>query len=367
MQFFCQLRKMLYLYSKIVLSAALSFFCCFVNWAVFPCLHMTTLSIFPHSPWLAPLAGYSDLTFRLLCREYGARVACTEMVSAKGLVYKSPGTEDLLATIAKDSPLVVQLFGNEVPFMQKAMHILLEQGFRYFDLNMGCSVPKVNRTGCGSAMLKDIENSLKVAKCMIDMADKACVGFKMRLGWNAASPIWQELPLRLQDLGAGWITLHPRYAEQKFTGTAHWQSLASLEKMMDIPLLASGDLFTAEDGMRCLAESHVQGLMFARGAMQNPAIFAAFTSLYEGKKLDPSLDIHKPAPLLQLIRRHMELAQEYSTERVALLKMRTFVPRYVHYFPGVRVLRQCLASCQSFAALDELLESFLFASEKSES
>ncbi len=324
---------------------------------------MTTIPFLPHTPWLAPLAGYTDLSFRLLCREYGAKVACTEMVSAKGLVYKSPGTEDLLQTIAQDSPLIVQLFGNEVPFMQKAMQSLLDKGFIFYDLNMGCSVPKVNRTGCGSAMLKDMDNSLQVAKCMIDVAGKGRVGFKMRLGWDDQNPIWQELPLRLQDLGAGWITLHPRTAQQKFGGTATWEALESLQKNLDIPLIASGDLFTAEDGVRCLKTTQVQSVMYARGAMQNPAVFAAHTALWQEKKLDQSFDIHNPASLLNIIRRHMDLAKEYSNERVALLKMRTFVPRYVHNFRGVRLLRQGLAACQSFAALDELLESFLYASE----
>ncbi len=315
------------------------------------------LQIKAHEPWLAPLAGYSDLPFRLLCRDFGAHVACTEMVSAKGLVYKSNGTQDLLNTTEVDSakhPLVVQLFGNEVPFMQKALEELLAQGFCYFDLNMGCSVPKVNRTGAGSAMLKDIDNALAVAKCMIESVGKNNMGFKMRLGWTEDMHVWQELALSLQDLGAGWLTLHPRTAKQGFRGEADWEYLAKLKSMLSIPLIASGDLFTAADGVRCIQQTGVDTVMYARGAMQNPAIFLEHQELLQGKTEK------KPCPqrLMALIRRHMELAQMYSTERVALLKMRTFVPRYVHHFPGVKRLRQEMSKCASFADLDVLLTEF---------
>ena len=122
---------------------------------------MTELPINPESPWLAPLAGWSDLPFRLLCRERGAAVCCTEMVSAKGLVYGGRNTEELLATRQDDAPLVVQVFGSEASFMEQAVRMLRERGFGWFDVNMGCSVPKVNKTGSGSALLRTPELALE--------------------------------------------------------------------------------------------------------------------------------------------------------------------------------------------------------------
>ncbi len=136
-------------------------------------------------PWLAPLAGWSDLPFRLLCREHGADVACTEMVSAKGLVYNGKNTCDLLRTQAKDSPLIVQVFGAEHDFMQKAVQILKEDGFCFFDVNVGCSVPKVAKTGAGAAMLKDLPNLYKVAESVISEVHKdkgRKIGFKIQIG-----------------------------------------------------------------------------------------------------------------------------------------------------------------------------------------
>lgn len=316
---------------------------------------VTLLPLNPESPWLAPLAGWSDLPFRLLCREYGAAVCCTEMVSAKGLIYNSSATVELLRTTPDDAPLVVQLFGNEPDVMQQAMGPLLERGFAWFDLNMGCSVPKVTRTGCGAAMLKDVPGALAVARSMIALAGEGRVGFKLRLGWDADAPVWEDLAFRLRDLGAGWITLHPRYARQGFGGRAHWPSLAHLAARLGIPLLASGDLFTAEDGVRCLSETGVSGVMYARGAMQEPSVFMRHAALLRGEI--PGAPVR--AALLTMIRRHMLLAREYSPERAALLKMRTFVPRYVHHLPGARNLRQGLVTCRDWATLDGLLETFL--------
>lgn len=326
----------------------------------------------PESPWLAPLAGYTDLPFRLLCREYGAAVCCTEMVSAKGLCYHSAGTEDLLRTLPQDQALVVQLFGNEPENLQQAMQPLLKQGFTWFDLNMGCSVPKVARSGCGAAMMKDINNSLAVAKAMIAVAGKGHVGFKFRLGWDEGHECWQELGLGLQELGAGWVSLHPRYARQAFSGTARWQSIAALADCLTIPVIASGDLFTAKDGVRCLKETGAATVMYARGAMSNPAIFAEHKRLWQAET-SPQPTGTTPADALAadyaarkriraMIQRHAELARAYSNERAALFKMRTFVPRYVHAVSGVRALRQGLSACTEWAQLDALLDEFLGSS-----
>ena len=180
-------------------------------------------------PWLAPLAGYSDLPFRLLCRQYGAAVCVTEMVSAKGLVYRSPGTGELLQSLPEDQPLVVQLFGAEASFLQRAVEMLRDVGYGWFDLNMGCSVAKVLKQGAGAAMLGDVPNALEVARAMLQAAGPGRVGFKIRLGLDSQRHVWRDLSLRLQDLGAGWITLHPRTARQGFGGEAAHEVLAELK------------------------------------------------------------------------------------------------------------------------------------------
>lgn len=356
------------------------------------------LPIGPDYPWLAPLAGFSDLPFRLLCRELGAVVACTEMVSAKGLIFgqgkKSGATESYLITTPpphcdassvrpgqdaenpekippgdrvcaapQDRPLVVQLFGSEAPFLEKAVRTLVGRGYQWFDLNMGCSVPKVGKSGSGSAMLRDIPNALTVAKSMIDAAGPGKVGFKLRLGWQQGEEVYRDLALRLEDLGAGWITLHPRYARQKFTGTADWSHTAKLKEALSIPVIAGGDLFTAHDALRCLEETGADSVMFARGALNNPAVFREYLDLLHGRAEAGVLQ--DKTTLEAVIRRHAELARSYMPPRLnsqgleaGLLKMRTFVPRYVRRFSGARALRQSLTRCGSWEDLDILLTDF---------
>ncbi len=346
----------------------------------------------PELPWLAPLAGYTELSFRLLCRELGAAAACTEMISAKGLIYglrgrKRPdksdlflpslglhplpepqndarslsGTEELLQTCPEDDPLIIQLFGAEPDFISQSVDILREWGFTWFDLNMGCSVPKVVKTGAGAAMLKDIPNALAVAKAMIKAAGPGKAGFKLRLGWDHASCVYLDLSRELEELGAAWVTLHPRFARQGFQGQADWQAIAALKRSLGIPVVASGDLFTAEDGRACLDQTNADGVMFARGAITNPAIFTRF--------LNPG-DAHPPTAqdLRNLLNRHITLARAYvkgvqprTGLPRSLVMMRTFAPRYVKHLPGVRHLRPALAACDTWPALLSAIEQFFRA------
>lgn len=314
----------------------------------------TGLNIAQDAPWLAPLAGYSDLAFRLLSREFGAQVVCSEMVSAKGLHYKSSGTEQLLETTPEDDPMVLQLFGNDTDIMASAMEPLVAAGYRWFDLNMGCSVRKVVKTGCGAAMLCDVPNAVKVAQTMVRLAGAGRVGFKFRLGWEAGSEVYLDLARRLQDVGAGWVSLHPRFARQGFSGEARWSALRELVEAVDIPVIASGDLFHAEDGVRCVRETGVAGVMFARGALNNPAIFEEYaTLLHGGTVIRPD-----PVKTMNILRRHVALARQHCPDKTALFKMRSLVPRYVKLFPGAKHMRNRLTECTTWERLDELLEEF---------
>jgi tRNA-dihydrouridine synthase B len=302
------------------------------------------------------LAGYSDLAFRLLCRENGAAVCCTEMISAKGLLHKSPGTDALLRTHPLDAPLVVQLFGDDPDSVARAMEILLNRGFGHFDLNLGCAVPKVTRNGSGAALLRNVPKALAVARAMFALAEPGRVGCKLRLGWENKDDAWRILAPALADAGAGWLTLHPRSARQGFTGRADWKVFAELAALLSIPLIASGDLMRAEDGARCLAEGGPSCVMYARGALRDPAIFASHKALMAG--CAPA--VPSPEELRGRIERHAELARAYGRrgEKGALLQMRSLAPRYAHSLPGVRLLRQSLCACKDWAQFEEIMENF---------
>lgn len=309
---------------------------------------MTTLPFSSDTPWLAPLAGYSDLPFRILCRRFGAAVCETEMISVKGLDYANPGTRRLLATTSEDSPLVVQLFGNEPQRFPRAMAPLLERGYTHFDLNAGCPVKKVIKSGAGAAMLLDLDNLLDVVRSMVAIAGPRRVGVKTRLGYRTEKPIFLDLARRLEDLGVAWITLHPRSACQSFSGAADWSRIAELKDTVSIPIIASGDLYTAQDGLRCLAQTGADTLMYARGALTDPAIFSRHRARLCG---EPEPERSGPA-LADIVRQHILLTRDLEPDSRAFRKVRSIIPRYVKGLRDTRTLRASLSSCQNY---DDLL------------
>jgi tRNA-dihydrouridine synthase B len=309
---------------------------------------MHTLPFAPNAPWLAPLAGYSDLAFRMLCRTFGAACAVTEMVSAKGLVFGGHGTTRLLTSAADDSPLVVQLFGAEPDIFERAMPLLLARGFTHFDLNCGCSVRKVNKSGSGSALMAKPALLEAIVAVMVRHAGPGRVGVKLRLGSKPGEENYLELGQSLAGLGAAWLTLHPRTARQLFGGAADWDSIGRLVRAVDIPVLASGDLFSAEDAARCLAETGCAGVMFARGALTDPMIFQRLKDILAGR--EPAA--RTPESLAAATRLHISLARDLEGTPRALRALRAFLPRYAKGFSGIRALRQAFLSCSTWEELE---------------
>ncbi len=315
---------------------------------------MPPFPISPDAPWLAPLAGFSDLPFRLLCRELGAAVAVTEMVSAKGLFYDSRNTNRLLATTTTDAPLVVQLFGAEPDFLRRATRTLAGQGYVAFDLNCGCSVKKVVKTGSGAALLADPDQLTACARAMIEAAGPGCVGVKLRLGPKPPDFTALSLAGQLAEAGVAWLTLHPRHASQGFSGQADRDRLAQFVAASPLPVLGSGDLMTADDGFGCLEATGAAGVMYARGALADPRIFTRHANRLRAARGLPPLPL---PPLCDVIRRHAALCREYADDRRALLRMRTSVPRYLRELPGCRALRDRLCHCTSWNELDAIIDA----------
>lgn len=305
-------------------------------------------------PWLAPLAGYSDLPFRSLCREYGAAVCVTEMISAQGLVYGSSGTFKLLESTEYDQPLVVQLFGSKKEFLLQAIKLLSEKAYGWFDFNMGCPVPKVLKQGSGGALLLDLNYAFDLISSMIDIVGFGRMGIKIRRSYDGNVPSFDELInflLRLQDIGLGWVSVHPRTTKQKYTGKADWNVIADLKKYLSIPIIASGDLLSASDGINCMNLTSADCVMYARGALYNPAIFLDHKMILSGKdsvKRD-ILDIKN------LIIRHMDLTKKFNGDK-AFLKLRSILPRYVRNFSSAKHLREALCHCTDWKMIYETLE-----------
>lgn len=311
----------------------------------------SSLPINPYKPWLAPLAGFSDLPFRLLCRDYGCAAAFTEMISAKGLVYQTRNTLELLKTCPEDSPLVVQIYGSEPQTIRKAMQILLDQGYEYFDLNCGCSVKKVIKTGSGAALLNNLALLVEMANIMVQVAGSGKAGIKIRLGWNMENQIYTDLADRLNNSGIGWITLHPRTATQLFGGTAQWNALKILKESSSIPVVASGDLFTAEDGVRCVSQTGVDNIMFARGALNDPSIFTKYIRLIQ-QNFSVVSDMRH---LKEMCFKTTAYYQKYYPGPKAILKMRTVLPRMIRETSGAKELRKAIVMSKDWRTIENLI------------
>ncbi len=345
-------------------------------------MHINHELLFGKTPFLAPMAGYTDLPFRLLCRECGCSAAYTEMISAKGLVYDNKSTRKYLNTCAQDSPLVVQLFGAEPHFLYKAVKILAKQGFKYFDLNAGCSVKKVTKTGSGAALLKNPQNLQNCLQAMLDATGEKKVGVKIRSGWTVSQPNYLEVGQKAQEIGAAWVTLHPRSATKGYAGSAEWTQLKELGQYLSVPLIGSGDLLNANQGIRCIQQTGISNVMFARGALKDPLIFRKFllassdyrvnrtnNKSWTGTDLDGIKDSclsevdseSNEARIVQekifLIKRHINLACQYEDEKRAFLKMRTLIPRYLNSFYQVGEIRKRVIQTASWKELLDIVDN----------
>jgi tRNA-dihydrouridine synthase B len=273
------------------------------------------------------------------------------MISAKGLLYASKGTVELLRTSPGDDPLVVQLFGSDPRTISLAARSLRSRGFSFFDLNCGCAVKKVLKTGAGAALLVHPELLFRIAEKLIAEAGKGKVGFKLRLGWDRESRNYLNIAQRLEEMGAGWITLHPRYAAQKFSGKAEWAALTELKKRLTIPLIASGDMFTASDALKCLELTGADAIMFARGALQDPLVFARYKNMLEAaeKKISPLPDMSTVFEDL------VTAYKKHDPGGKGLLKLRTLGPRIVRDIPGAGSFRQKICQCRTWEDVSDLI------------
>ena len=300
------------------------------------------------APWLAPLAGYSDLPFRLVCRKYGASLAFTEMVSTKGIEYNNTKTKELLRTEERDKPLVVQLFGNDENNIRASINTLQREGFSAFDLNVGCPVPKVIKTGCGAALLQSPSSLHSIVKAMVEEAGEGNIGVKIRLGWNKEQENYLDIAKILENTGVGWITLHPRYVKQGYSGTADWSKILQLVNTVRLPIIASGDLFTAQDAYKCIQYTRASSVLFARGALSNPAIFEEYIACIQGKKyIKPTIE--------EIIQLHLHYLQQYIPEQRALVHLRSILPRYYKGYKNKHVLHQRILSATCFTDIYSII------------
>ena len=300
---------------------------------------------------LAPMAGVTDLPFRILCREQGCGLRCTEMVSAKALLYKNRNTKPLLETKPEERPVAVQLFGSD-PEIMSEMALMLEEGpYDIIDVNMGCPVPKIVNNGEGSALMKNPKLAGEILSAMTRKLKKP-VTVKFRKGFNDESVNAVEFAKMAEQSGAAAVAVHGRTREQFYSGKADWDIIRQVKEAVSIPVIGNGDIFTPQDAGRMMEETGCDGVMVARGAKGNPWIFSRIDHYLKTGEVLPK---QGPEEVKQMILRHAELLVAFKGEYTAMREMRKHVSWYTAGYPHSAALRNEINLVETMEELTELV------------
>jgi len=297
---------------------------------------------------LAPLAGITNLPFRLLAKEAGCALVCSEMVSAHGLINRSKRTEQMLDSLPEEKPLSVQIFGSQPDVMAEAARLVESSGADIIDINFGCSVRKIIKTGSGAALMKTPET----AKAVITAVRKVVripLTIKLRTGWNPTGNQAFEISQIAESCGVDAITIHPRTAKQGFSGHSDWAIIAKLKKQVNVPVIGNGDIFCADDAIAMLEQTLCDAVMIGRMAIGNPWIFSHVLARMRGEA-EPAADLEHR---FEIMTRYLQESVKYFGEEIACRMMRS---RLCWFTKGLRNSSQFRKSINHISTEAEALQ-----------
>ena len=292
----------------------------------------------PNNVWLAPLAGYTNYPFRLLCKRYGAGLCFTEMVSAKGLKFDSEKTRELLYTNGEEGVCAAQIFGSDPSIMRWACESDDLAAFPIVDINMGCPVPKIYKNGEGSALLENPKLAEKIVQECVKSGKNITV--KFRIGINDDYIITEEFAKRMAGAGASLITIHGRTKDKIYAGDVNFKEIEKAKKAVEIPVIANGGVFSLEDGKKLMQETGADGIMIARASLFNPQIFCEFSGVNEGSRYE-------------MFEKQLVMTRELFGERFTTVFMRKMAAFYVKGMRGAAVFKDRLFKSEN---PDEVLD-----------
>ena len=307
---------------------------------------------------LAPMAGVTDMPFRLICHEMGCPMATSEMLSAKGFLLAprdSRAVRELTAVSpGEEGAVALQIFGHEPEIMAQAAEELTRDGrFAMLDINMGCPVPKIVGNGEGSALMKNPELAAQIVREVVK-ASHVPVSVKMRLGFDAGSETCLTLAPLVEEAGAAMITLHARTRSQFYEGHADWRMIAKLKERVSIPVVGNGDIVCAQDAVRMIEETGCDGVAVGRGAQGNPWIFEQICDVFSEKAIREI----EPLEKLEVLMRHARMLAQLKCEEIAVKEMRRHVVCYVKGMRDAARVRTKVNAIATLDALEELMHEF---------
>lgn len=304
---------------------------------------------------LAPMAGVTDSAYRKICKDHGCGIMYTEMVSAKGMYYKNANTNELLRLAPNEDLTGVQIFGSDEYFLSEAVKTYLnESEFKFIDINMGCPVKKVVGNFEGSALLRDTKKLYSVASAVVKASEKP-VSVKIRIGFDSKNINCIENVKALEEAGVSMVAIHGRTREMFYSGNADYDIIAKAVEEVNIPIIANGDVFSADDYDKIKRHTKAMGVMVGRGAMGNPFIFDEIISHKKGIPYNPPSESEK----LNLSLNHLKLMIEYKGEKTACCEFRKHLCWYTKGMTNGSKIRKASSTLTTYEEFYNLIQSLI--------
>lgn len=305
--------------------------------------------------FLSPMAGVTDLPFRLICKEQNCGMLYTEMINAKALCYDDENTKKMLKIEEEEHPVAVQIFGSDPEYMGRAAKIMNEYPNEILDINMGCPAPKVVKNGDGSALMRNPELARKVLTAVVENSEKP-VTLKIRKGWDDNSVNAVEIAKIAEDCGISALAIHGRTREQYYSGKADWDIITEIKNNISIPVIGNGDVFTVEDSINMLNKTGCDAIMIGRGAQGNPWIFKRINHYMQTGEILPEPTLEEK---INTAIKHLKLAVDEHGEYVAVREMRKHIAWYLKGLRNSARVRDEINKIESYEEVVTKLKAYM--------